>query len=127
MKNPTFFSYSFGCRVNEAEKEEIDRQMIKSGFKFEANKPDIYIINTCSITQKAEREARQHIYQVKKQFPNTKVVITGCAATYWLKNMLYQDLPAVLFVDNINKEYLVKLISHKFPHRSGEADGLVII
>ena len=109
----TFFSYSFGCRVNEAEKEEIDRQMIKTGYKFETVKPDIYIINTCSITQKAEREARQLIYQAKKQLPNTKIVITGCAATYWIKNKLFQKLPIDLLVDNVNKEFLVSLISKK--------------
>ena len=109
----TFYSYSFGCRVNEAEKEEIDRQMIKSGFKFDIKKPDVYIINTCSITQKAEREARQLIYQVKKQLPDTKIVITGCAATYWLKNKLYPDLASDLLVDNVNKEFLVKLIKNR--------------
>ncbi|MFH0979365.1 MAG: MiaB/RimO family radical SAM methylthiotransferase, partial [Candidatus Roizmanbacteria bacterium] len=113
MKKTSFYSYSFGCRVNEAEKEEIDRQMIKSGFQFEAEKPDIYIINTCSITQKAEREARQLIYQVKKQFPDTKIVITGCSATYWLKNKLYPDLASDLLVENVNKEFLVKLIKNK--------------
>lgn len=113
MKSATFFSYSFGCRVNEAEKEEIDRQMIKSGFKFDIKKPDVYIINTCSITQKAEREARQLIYQVKKQLPDTKIVITGCAATYWLKNKLYPDLASDLLVDNVNKEFLVKLIKNR--------------
>lgn len=120
----TFYSYSFGCRVNEAEKEEIDRQMIESGFKFEATKPDIYIINTCSITQKAEREARQLIYQIKKRFPDTKIVITGCAATYWLKNKLYQNLPADLLIGNINKEFLVKLIKNKIINR-GEMNGSV--
>lgn len=118
MKKVSFYSYSFGCRVNEAEKEEIDRQMIKSGFKFEAKKPEIYIINTCSITQKAEREARQLIYQVKKQLPDTKIVITGCAATYWLKNKLYPDLASNLLVDNVNKEFLVKLIKNKLFQRA---------
>lgn len=106
----TFYSYSFGCRVNEAEKEEIDRKMCAAGFVFDSKKPDIFIINTCSVTHKAEREARQLIYQTKKKFPKIKIVVTGCSATYWLKNSLYKDLPVHMMIDNVNKEYLVDLI-----------------
>jgi len=102
----TFYSYSFGCRVNEAEKEEIDRQMLENGFIYEAKKPDIFIINSCCVTQKAEREVRQLIYRVKKENPKVLLVVTGCAATYWLRNKLYQTLPVNLIIDNINKQFL---------------------
>lgn len=132
MNNKTFYSFSFGCRVNEAEKEEIDRQMVKSGFKFEAKKPEIYIINTCSITQKAEREARQLIYKIKKQLPRTKIVITGCAATYWQKNNLYKNLPVDLIISNKYKQNIVKTvldIASQEPtfHRSGGINGYLTI
>lgn len=106
----TFYSYSFGCRVNEAEKQEIDRKMIKKGFIFNSKKPDIFIINTCSVTNKAEREARQLIYQAKKAYPKAKIVITGCSATYWLKNNLFKNLSIDMLIDNKNKDYLVDLI-----------------
>jgi len=109
----TFFSYSFGCRVNEAEKEDIDRKMALNGFKFTKSKPDIFIINSCAVTNKAEREVRQLVYQTKKRIPKTKIVITGCSATYWLRNKLYQDLPVDLIVDNINKEFLVDIIKKR--------------
>jgi len=114
----TFFSYSFGCRVNEAEKEEIDRQMYKTGFIFEAKNPDIYIINTCSVTQKAEREARQMIFRVKKTLPNSKIVVTGCSATYWLKNNLQKTLPIDLLIDNVNKQFLVDLIKSRLLNKT---------
>ena len=109
----SFFSYSFGCRVNEAEKEEIDCKMSLNGFRFDKNKPDIFIINSCSVTNKAEREARQLIYQTKKKLPEAKIVVTGCSATYWLKNNLYKDLPIDIIIDNVNKEYLVDLIKKR--------------
>lgn len=117
--NKTFFSYAFGCRVNEAEKQEIDRQMQKFGYIYSDTKPDIYIINTCAVTQKAEREARQYIYQVKKHFPEAYIVVTGCSITYWHRNNLHTDLPINLFVENINKEYLVKLLGSKFKLEKG--------
>jgi len=115
----TFFSYSFGCRVNEAEKEEIDRQMVQAGFQRSPQNPSIYIINTCSVTHKAEREARQHIYQVKRRFPTCKIIITGCSATYWKKNSLNAGLPVDEVYDNLQKEYLVSLLQKKLlipPH-----------
>lgn len=106
----TFFSYSFGCRVNEAEKEEIDRQMLQAGYQYSSKDPSIYIINTCSVTHKAEREARQHIYQIRRKFPASKIIVTGCSATYWKKNNMASDLPVDDVFDNIQKEYLVQLL-----------------
>lgn len=114
MKTPTFFTYAFGCRVNEAEKEQIDRKMVDEGMTYDPDKPDVYIINTCSVTHKAEREARQLIYSVKKSHPDTKIVVTGCATTYWLKNNLHSELPIDLAVDNLNKEFLVEIIKKRF-------------
>ena len=51
----TFYCYSFGCRVNQAEKEAIDREMQMVGYVVDVRRPDITIINTCAITHKAER------------------------------------------------------------------------
>ncbi len=118
MKPATFYSFSFGCRVNEAEKEEIDRKMAARGFKFDKNKPDIFIINSCSVTSKADREARQLVYQTKKRLPESKIVVTGCAATYWQKNRQAEKIPADLIIDNVNKEYLVDIIRKRLINKN---------
>lgn len=120
MQN-TFYSYGFGCRVNEAEKEEIDRKMLAAGFQCSPDKPSVYIINTCSVTHKAEREARQHIYQIKRKFPAAKIVITGCSATYWKKNNLTANLPVDEIFDNVEKEYLVELLQGRLKNHNYEA------
>lgn len=127
----TFYSFSFGCRVNEAEKENLDKKMLEAGFSFNKDSPNIFIINTCAVTHKAEREARNLIYQIKRKSPKTKIIVTGCAATYWQKNNLYKNLPIDLLVDNINKEFLVKIIRNRFSQsstldRSGREKGGVI-
>jgi len=109
----TFSSFAFGCRVNEAEKEALDKKMLEAGLYFAEENPDIFIINTCAVTHKAEREARNLIYRIKRKNPETKIVITGCSATYWQKNKLYENLPIDLLVDNINKEFLVELIKKR--------------
>ena len=109
----TFCSFAFGCRVNEAEKEVLNKKMLDAGFSFNKDRPNIFIINTCAVTHKAEREARNLIYQIKRKNPQTKIVITGCSATYWQKNKIYEKLPIDLLVDNINKEFLVELIKKR--------------
>ncbi len=107
-----FSSFAFGCRVNQAEKEELDRQLIHLGYTYDGTAPDLYIINSCAVTNKAEREARQHINQTKHKFPNTKIIVTGCAASNWLKQGL--QIPNVdILVDNLNKEFLASLILKK--------------
>ena len=123
----TFRTFSFGCRVNQAEEEEIQKKMLQSGFSWAEKEPDIMIVNTCAVTEKAEREARQFVYNIKRESPNTFLVTTGCALTNWQsrsaglkaslagqKDALLGRLPIDFSVDNVNKEYLVELISHKF-------------
>jgi len=117
MNTLRFCSYSFGCRVNQAEKEEIDRQMIRAGFIYEDKRPNIFIINTCAVTQKAEREARQLIYKIKKENPECQIIITGCVATYWQKNNLYQNLPVNLLVQNTNKKFLINIVKKRLPQQ----------
>lgn len=106
----TFASFSFGCRVNQAEKEQIDRFLLANGFSLSQKNPFLYIINTCAVTQKAEREARQLIYQIRRKFPKIKIVITGCAATKW--NLEKSGIPAVDYlIVNTDKEQVANLIN----------------
>lgn len=110
-----FSSFSFGCRVNEAEKEALDKEMIKKGFVYNQKAPEIYIINTCTVTHKAEREARNLIYKIKKKFPKIKIIITGCAATYWQKNNFIKNLPVDLLITNKEKGEIVEIIKNILP------------
>lgn len=119
MKKGTFYTFSFGCRVNQAEKETIDREMQNQGFSLERSHPSLAIINTCAVTHKAEREAKQLIYRLKKDNPDGQIVVTGCSATYWKKNDLLKNLPIDLLVDNINKEFLVEILKKRLMARTG--------
>ena len=108
----SFFSFSLGCRVNMAEKEKFDRELLASGLLLDAKRPNIYIINSCVVTAKAERELRQLIYKVRRELPKTKIVVTGCGTTYWLTNDLGKSLPVDLLVVNKDKEKIVELIKN---------------
>lgn len=105
----TFASYSFGCRVNWAELESLNRELFLQGFSESRSSPSFYIINSCAVTQKAEREIRQFIYQTRKKYPQTKIIVTGCAASKWIGNNL--KMPEVdWFVGNQDKENLINLL-----------------
>ncbi|MDO9027769.1 MAG: MiaB/RimO family radical SAM methylthiotransferase [Candidatus Roizmanbacteria bacterium] len=119
----TFYSYSFGCRVNQAEKEVIDQEMQNSGFSLNKESPNFVIINTCAVTNKAEREAKNLIYRLKRENPQTQIVVTGCSATYWQKHKLLKNLPIDILVDNVNKEFLVKILQKHLSNLSLNTGG----
>lgn len=103
-------SFTFGCRVNEAEKQRLDQELLDAGFSWNKKHPDFYIINSCAITGKAEREVRQHIYQIRKKYPLAKIIATGCSATLWMKN---NTLPtgADHWINNTDKSSIPSFLS----------------
>lgn len=119
----TFMSFSFGCRVNEAEKQTLDRELFENGFVWDEHHPDFYIINTCAITGKAEREVRQHIYQIRKKFPKTKIVATGCSATLWKNN--HTLLPEVdYWFGNTEKSSIPATLSSGMKHTGSNIQNM---
>ena len=65
---------TFGCRLNQYESEIIRKNAE------EVNLQNTTIINTCAVTNSAVRQSRQKIRNIKKNFPNKKIIVTGCAA-----------------------------------------------
>ena len=105
----TFNSFSFGCRVNQAETEVLDRKLADRGLVKTRINPDLFIINTCAVTGKAEREAKQLIYRVKRKLPTTKVAVTGCAATKWIKESVKVEGTDIV-IDNPNKDFAADIL-----------------
>ena len=120
---PTFLCHSLGCRVNQAEINQIKRNLIKAGFlpwsEKLKDKLDIIILNTCVVTQKAERETRKEIRHLKRIFPQSFLVVTGCAVN--AQEKFNTQLPkADLFISNKNKSQITirQLADQKFlPHK----------
>jgi threonylcarbamoyladenosine tRNA methylthiotransferase MtaB len=65
---------TFGCRLNAAESEVIRREAEAAGFN------DTVVVNTCAVTAEAVRQARQTIRALRRERPQAKIVVTGCAA-----------------------------------------------
>jgi len=64
---------TFGCRLNAYESEVIRRKAEAAGLS------DLVVVNTCAVTSEAVRQARQTIRKIKRQRPNTRLIVTGCA------------------------------------------------
>ena len=109
----SFLSFVFGCRVNEAERAQIDRQLVEVGFTLDFVLPTFLIINTCAITGKAEREARQLVNQLRKKYPSAQIVLTGCSATLWDKYNTKDTAIADILVPNDKKPSLVSILLAK--------------
>jgi len=78
---------TFGCRLNSWESEVIREHTSHSGFE------QMVVINTCAVTAEAERQARQLIRKTRRQSPDAKIVVTGCAAQ--INPSSWQEMPEV--------------------------------
>ena len=74
--------HTMGCKLNFSETSTISRDFIQQGFKKVnfRHKADIYVINTCSVTENADKEARKLVRQAKRRNPDSSVAIIGCYA-----------------------------------------------
>lgn len=87
--------HTLGCKLNFSETSTLSRQMENEGFlklDFE-EKADVYVINTCSVTDNADKECRQLVRRIQRRAPESLVVITGCYAQ--LKPKEIAEIPGV--------------------------------
>ncbi len=80
MKSVAF--HTLGCKLNFAETSTIGRQFIEKGFTVSpfAEKADVSIINTCSVSQRADRECKKIIRSAVRKSPDAFIIVTGCFA-----------------------------------------------
>jgi len=75
-----FFIHTFGCRLNQAESQELEQLLVARGLELveTVGSADLVIINSCVVTIKAEKEVRQLARSIKRQNSKVKIVIAGC-------------------------------------------------
>ncbi|PZR21761.1 MAG: tRNA (N(6)-L-threonylcarbamoyladenosine(37)-C(2))-methylthiotransferase MtaB [Citrobacter freundii] len=87
--------HTLGCKLNFSETSALSRLLEQEGFEkkeFE-EKADVYVINTCSVTENADKECRQLVRRIQRKAPESFVVITGCYAQ--LKPKEISEIPGV--------------------------------
>jgi threonylcarbamoyladenosine tRNA methylthiotransferase MtaB len=95
VQNRSVAFHTLGCKLNFSETSTLSRLLEDAGFNkkpFE-DAADIYVINTCSVTDNADKECRQLVRRIQRRAPESLVVITGCYAQ--LKPKEIADIPGV--------------------------------
>ncbi|MBI3137561.1 MAG: tRNA (N(6)-L-threonylcarbamoyladenosine(37)-C(2))-methylthiotransferase MtaB [Sphingobacteriales bacterium] len=91
----TIAFHTLGCKLNFSETSSLSRMLEQEGFEkteFDAL-ADVYVINTCSVTDNADKECRQLVRRIQRKAPESLVVITGCYAQ--LKPKEIAEIPGV--------------------------------
>lgn len=99
--------YTLGCKLNFSETSAIGRSLVENGFeKVEfSDRADYYVINTCSVTQNADKETRQIVKTALRTNPEAKVIIVGCYAQ--LKPEEIAQIPGVNMVLGANEKFRI--------------------
>ena len=72
---------TLGCKLNKYESDCMANILLKAGYEITSEEfADIYVINTCAVTQESEKKSRQYIAKCNKSNPNCKIIICGCAS-----------------------------------------------
>ena len=110
MKTVAF--HTLGCKVNTYETEAMQQLMESAGYKCVefTKRADIYIINTCSVTNIADRKSRQMLHRARKMNEDAIVVAAGCYVES-AKDKIDEDLSIDIIVGNNNKNDIVNIIN----------------
>ena len=121
MKKTVSF-YTLGCKVNQYETNAMEQQFIKNNYEIVENtqKADIYVINTCTVTNMAERKSRQMLRRVKEINPSAVLVVCGCYAQV-AKNELEQ-IPEIDIILGINEKNEIVQIVENYMGKMAEQD-----
>ena len=103
--------HNLGCKVNSYEMEYMQQEFEKNGYEIVpfATKADIYVINTCTVTNIADRKSRQMLHRAKKLNPAALVVAVGCYVQTDPKGAL-SDPMIDLIVGNNRKKEIVSIV-----------------
>lgn len=103
--------HNLGCKVNAYETEAMQHLLEEAGYEIVpfTQKADVYVINTCSVTNMADRKSRQMLHKAKKNNPDSIVVAAGCYVQTSEKAVL-NDLSVDIVIGNDRKHDLVRLL-----------------
>ena len=120
--------HNLGCKVNAYETEAMQQLLEEAGYEIVPfqEKADVYVINTCSVTNIADRKSRQMLHRAKKMNPDAVVVAAGCyvqAAGEELK----KDAAIDVIIGNNKKKDLVPLLDEYFAGKNVDEESLIDI
>ncbi len=122
FQNKTAVYYTLGCKLNFSETSTIGRILQEAGIRTarKGERADVCVINTCSVTEVADKKGRQAIHRLIKQHPGAFVVVTGCYA-----QLKPESIASIEGVDVVlgaeQKKDLLSYLGDLKKHAKGEA------
>ena len=110
--------YTLGCKVNQADTASMENLFLRSGHQLVSfdGEADVYIINTCVVTNTGQRKSRQTIHRAIRKNPNALIVVTGCypqTAAEEVKGIAGVDM----IIGNQDRAQIVQLVEERLAHR----------
>lgn len=116
MKN-TFNILTLGCKVNQYESEAVEEIFEERGFEGKEKNADVYVINTCTVTNMSDRKSRQMISRARKDNPEAIIAVMGCYS-----QVKPEDVAKIEGVDIVlgsrNKEEVVELCENMLQNKA---------
>lgn len=110
--------YTLGCKVNQADTASMENLFLRNGHQLVSfdGEADVYIINTCVVTNTGQRKSRQTIHRAIRKNPNALIVVTGC-----YPQTAAEEVKAIAGVDmiigNQDRAQIVQLVEERLAHR----------
>ncbi|HOP56474.1 MAG TPA: tRNA (N(6)-L-threonylcarbamoyladenosine(37)-C(2))-methylthiotransferase MtaB [bacterium] len=105
-----FRIYTFGCKTNQYDSEFLRRKFLQLMREADSDeKPDVIVVNTCSVTHIAERKARTLIRHLLNTYPEAKIIVTGCYAERSPDEL--KRLGDIRVIGNMDKDKILDLFS----------------
>lgn len=110
--------YTLGCKVNQSDTASMENLFLRSGHQLVSfdGEADVYIINTCVVTNTGQRKSRQTIHRAIRKNPNALIVVTGC-----YPQTAAEEVKAIAGVDmiigNQDRAQIVQLVEERLAHR----------
>ena len=120
--HPTVAIDTHGCKLNQADSDVLLRRFLEAGFHVVGtnDSPDVYVLNSCTVTHVADAKARSALRSARRANPNTTLVPTGCYSQRRFDEV--KALPGVdLVLGNFDKHALVDQVLEKFQGLSSKS------
>lgn len=116
--------HNLGCKVNAYETDSMRQMLEQAGYEIVPfdSPADVYVVNTCSVTNIADRKSRQMLHRAKKKNPGSAVVAAGCYVQT-SKEQAQADPAIDILIGNNRKHELPKLLEDFFKNRALESKG----
>ena len=103
---------TLGCKVNKYESDCMAKILKQNGYSVTSNfeKADIYVVNTCAVTNEGEKKSRQIFHKIREVNPLAKIIVCGCASEHNLKQ--FEEKGAFGGIGNVNKDTILCIIQN---------------